>query len=137
MNILINYFLPHIGEYQFDQKALFLGHMTFKLLKVFNNVDKPTDRDSFKYKRIETAGSLLYNLFREYYQSMLHVIVKRFDNEYYYKNNSKIYDDDNFGNLIKNNYKTFFSEDGFSVQKGFMKAFKGQWGSKEYAVSLS
>ena len=132
MNILINYFLPHIGEYQFDQKALFLGHMTFKLLKVFNNVDKPTDRDSFKYKRIETAGSLLYNLFREYYQSMLHVIVKRFDNEYYYKNNSKIYDDDNFGNLIKNNYKTFFSEDGFSVQKGFMKAFKGQWGSKEY-----
>ena len=132
MNILINYFLPHIGEYQFDQKALFLGHMTFKLLKVFKNVDKPTDRDSFKHKRIETTGSLLYNLFREYYQSMLHVIVKRFDNEYYYKNNSKIYDDDNFVNLIKNNYKTFFNEDGFSVQNGFVKAFKGQWGSKEY-----
>ena len=132
MNILINYFLPHIGEYQFEQKALFLGHMTFKLLKVFKNVDKPTDRDSFKYKRIETTGSLLYNLFREYYQSMLHVIIKRFDNEYYYKNNSKIYDDENFVNLIKNNYKTFFNEDGFSVQTGFMKAFKGQWGSKEY-----
>ncbi len=134
MNILINYFLPHIGEYQFHQKALFLGYMTFKLLKVFKNIDKPTDRDSFKYKRIETTGSLIYNLFREYYQSMLHIIVKRFDNEYYYKNNSKIYDDENFVNLIKNNYKTFFSEDGFTVQNGFMKAFKGQWGSKEYTT---
>ena len=83
--------------------------MTFKLLKVFKNIDKPTDRDSFKYKRIETTGSLLYNLFREYYQSMLHSVVKRFDNEYYYKNNSKIYDDENYVNLIKNNYKNFFS----------------------------
>ena len=34
-------------------------------------------------------------------------MIKRFDNEYYYKNNSKIYDDENFVNLIKIIVKLF------------------------------
>ena len=134
MDILTNYFLPHIGELHFKQKALFIGHMVFKLLKLYTKVEPPTDRDSFRYKRIETPGLLLYNLFREYYQQMLKNITLRFDNEFYYKENSDIYNDANFPNLIKQNYKTFFLESGFSVQVGFKNAFKGQWGSKEYTT---
>jgi len=130
MDILTNYFIPHMGELHFKQKALFLGNMVFKLLRVFKQVDPPTDRDSFLYKRVETPGSLLHDLFREHYRTMLSNIFKKFDNEYYYKEKSAIYDDENFINLIKNNYTDFFKEQGFYVQDGFNKAFKGQWGSQ-------
>ena len=67
LEILTNYFLPHIGEINFKDKAYFLGLMVFELLKVFTGDNKPTDRDSFKYKRVESPGTLLYDLFREYY----------------------------------------------------------------------
>ena len=132
MDILMNYFIPHMGEMHFTQKAMFLGHMVFKLLRTMKNVDKPTDRDSFKYKRIETTGSLMNDLFREYYREMLTEIRKRFDKEYYFKEKGNIYEGENYSDLIENNYINFFKEKGFIVQRGLMKAFKGQWGSKAY-----
>ena len=41
--------------------------MVLELLKVFTKEKKPTDRDSFKYKRVELPGTLIYDLFKEYY----------------------------------------------------------------------
>ena len=116
MDILINYFIPHMGELHFTQKSFFLGHMVFKLLRVMKDVDKPTDRDSFKCKRIETTGSLLNDLFREYYQEMIAEVRKRFDKEYYFKEKGNIYEGEDFTNLIENNYISFFKEKGFIVQ---------------------
>ena len=67
IEILSNFFLPHIGELNFLDKAYYIGYMVFKLLKVYINEEKPTDRDNFRFQRIELSGSLLYDLFREYY----------------------------------------------------------------------
>ena len=63
----MNYFLPHIGELNFKEKSLYLGYIVFRLLRVYTNLEKPTDRDSYTYKRIEVSGMLLNQLFREYY----------------------------------------------------------------------
>ena len=54
LEILSIYFLPHIGELNFKQKALFLGYIVRRLLDVYTKKTPPTDRDSFKFKRIET-----------------------------------------------------------------------------------
>ncbi|GAG21734.1 unnamed protein product, partial [marine sediment metagenome] len=51
MEILMNYLLPNIGELNFHDKACYIGYMVLELLKVYNGDNKPTDRDSFKYKR--------------------------------------------------------------------------------------
>ena len=67
LDILSNYFLPHIGETNYKDKAYFLGHMVFKILRVFLKEEKATDRDSFRFKRVELPGNLLYDLFKEYY----------------------------------------------------------------------
>ena len=50
MYILMDYLLPHIGELNFHEKALYIGHMVFELLKVFRGVKRPTDRDSLILK---------------------------------------------------------------------------------------
>ena len=66
LDILRLDFLPHVGN-DMEKKALYLGFMVNKLLRVFMGKEAPTDRDNFKFKRIETSGSLIYDLFREYY----------------------------------------------------------------------
>ena len=52
MQILMIYFLPHIGELNFTQKALYLGYIVKRLLSVAHGEEKPTDRDSYLYKRM-------------------------------------------------------------------------------------
>ena len=83
-DILMNYFLPHVGEDNFLNKAYFIGFMVNKLLRVFMAKEPPTDRDNFKFKRIETSGSLIYDLFREYYLIQNRNIFLKIDKEYYY-----------------------------------------------------
>jgi len=123
-DILMNYFLPHIGEDNFLDKAYFIGFMVFKILKVFTNQEKPTDRDNFKFKRVETSGSLIYQLFREYYLIQNRAISLTIDKEYYYHTGKY---SDNFTSLIQDNVKDIFKQR--IVEDGFKKAFKGNWGA--------
>jgi len=59
LEILMDYLLPHIGENNFLNKAFFLGYMVKELLQVYKNDKMSTDRDSFKFKRVELAGTLI------------------------------------------------------------------------------
>jgi DNA-directed RNA polymerase II subunit RPB2 len=127
LEILMNYFLPHIGENNFTDKAYYIGHMVKELLKVFTKENKPTDRDSFKYKRVDITGYLLYDLFKEYYTLQQRNIFQTIDKEYYYKQG--LYQK-NFTALIDNNHKDIFKER--IVENGFKKAFKGNWGSEAH-----
>jgi hypothetical protein len=68
-------------------KALqnFYGHYAIiKVLSVKSGIAKPTDRDNFKYKRIELVGPLLYNLLNEYYKIQVKSIQLGFEQTLYY-----------------------------------------------------
>ena len=127
LDILMNYFLPHIGEHNFLDKAYYIGYMAKRLLRVFTGEEKPTDRDNFKYKRVELAGSLIYDLFREYYLIQKREIGLKIDKEYYYHSGKY---KNSFINLISENSQEYFKER--TVEKGFKKAFKGNWGSEAH-----
>ena len=132
LNILSNYFLPHIGELNFNEKALYLGYMVKRLLLVFTKEEKATNRDSYAYKRIEDSGMLIYQLFREYYNLQWHDIYKRIDKEYFY--HKPTYQGENFPNLITENLSLIFSQR--IVEEGFRKAFKGNWGAQAHTKRL-
>jgi len=123
-DILMNYFLPHIGEDNFLNKAYFIGFMVNKLLRVFMGKEAPTDRDNFKFKRIETSGSLIYDLFREYFLIQKRNIFLKIDKEFYYHAGKYR---TNFVSLIEDNLGSFFKER--LVEDGFKKGFKGNWGA--------
>ncbi len=125
--ILTDYFLPHIGETNYTEKAYFLGYMTKRLLLAYQGVELPVDRDSFRYKRVELVGSLIHELFREYYKMQLKHIHVSFEKKLYY--NMQMYENDLQG-LIMTNYKSIFGER--IVEEGFRKAFKGNWGATEH-----
>ena len=131
LEILMNYLLPHIGELNFRDKACFIGNMVINLLKVFTKEQKPTDRDSFKYKRVELPGTLLYDLFKEFYTLQQRRIFLHIDEKYYF--NQGTYQS-NFPSLILDNYKEFFQDR--LVESGFRKGFKGNWGAEEHTKRL-
>jgi DNA-directed RNA polymerase II subunit RPB2 len=126
IDILMNYFLPHIGEDNFLNKAYYIGFMVNKILRVFMGREKPTDRDNFKFKRIETSGTLIYGLFREYYLMQAKSIFLRMDKEFYYQPGKYRA---NFPSLIEDNYKEYFKVR--VIEDGFKKGFKGNWGADE------
>ena len=133
LKIMCDYFLPHIGVTNFRDKAFFLGHMVKKLLLVFTKKAKPTDRDSFRFKRVETPGTLIYDLFNEYYTIQQKYIFKCVDSKYHF--NKISYENENFKNLVtKVNYRDYFSEK--IVEAGFKRAFKGNWGAATHTKRL-
>jgi DNA-directed RNA polymerase II subunit RPB2 len=129
--ILSDYFLPHIGENNYIEKAYYLGHIVFRLLSVFMGLELPTDRDNFKYKRIEQVGPLLYSLFREYYTIQFKKIHYEFESRLYYK--QALYADNLF-DLIDKNYRDVFRTR--IVDDGLRKAFKGNWGAESHTKRI-
>jgi DNA-directed RNA polymerase II subunit RPB2 len=132
IEILTNYFLPHVGDLNFLEKSYFIGYMVNRMLRVFTKEEKPTDRDNFRYKRVKLSGTLIYELFREYYMVQLRTISLTLDKEYYFHRGK--YKDDEFVNLIKLNYKDFFKQK--VVESGFSKAFKGNWGATAHTKRI-
>lgn len=130
-DILMNYFLPQVGETNYTQKAYYLGNMVYRLLRVSLKIDPPTDRDSFKFKRIELSGMLIYDLFKEYYALQQQHIRLSMDREYF--KDPKKYEK-NFIGLIQMNYQEYFRER--IVENGFKKAFKGNWGATEHTKRI-
>ena len=127
LEILADYFLPHIGEVNYTEKAFYLGNMVFRLLSVYTNLEQPTDRDNFKYKRLELVGSLMYDLFREYYNLQLKHIQVEFEKRILY---SEIL----YANDLPLLVQTFHEEilKNRIVENGFTKAFKGNWGAQTH-----
>ena len=132
LDILMQYFLPHVGELNFIDKAYFVGYMVYKLLRVYTKQENPTDRDSFNFKRVDLSGNLLYDLFREYYLIQNRNIYQTIDKEYFYHEGKYKYED--FTDLISFNIKDIFKER--TIEIGFKKAFKGNWGSSSNTKRL-
>jgi DNA-directed RNA polymerase II subunit RPB2 len=125
-NILMNYFLPHIGEDNFINKAYYIGFMVYKLLRVSIGKELPTDRDNFKFKRIETSGSLIYDLFREYYLLQNQQIKIIIDKLWYYNRTGYSV---KLLSLVTDNERDIFKER--TLEHGFKIGFKGNWGASE------
>ena len=79
VNILENDLFPHCHTKV--QKIYFLGYMLNKLLLTSNGLRKIDDRDSYQNKRIDLAGVLLNNLFRNYFNKLVKDMQKQTINE--------------------------------------------------------
>lgn len=124
--VLADLFLPHVGEVNFRDKAFYLGHIVGEMLAVDSGVRAATDRDNFKYKRIEPVGTLLRSLFREYFLLYTANVRRGFETKYEF--NKAAYAD--MSVLIETTQEDVFADYGKNqVDVGIKKAFKGSWGA--------
>lgn len=131
MHILSDFFLPHVGELNFREKAYHLGNMVLQLILVYAGVHPPTDRDNFKFKRVDTPGNLLYDLFKEYYNIQQKYISLELEKRIHF--GKGIYENDLIG-LLQKNYQEIFKER--ILERGFSKAYKGNWGAFSHTKRL-
>ena len=68
--------LPHVGPNPRD-KAMFLGHMAGKLLRVAHGLLPPDNRDTYLNKRVETPGVEFTTLFRTQFNKLVNDCVSK------------------------------------------------------------
>jgi len=125
-DIIKNDLLPHIGN-NYKKKAFFIGHMVKQLLDVFLNKRKIDDRDSYINKRIDTAGVLMTNLFRQYYTKAIKDMKTNINKEF----SSGSWKADNDFNKIINKTNIYKVIKFSTITTGLKFALAtGNWGIK-------
>jgi len=125
MDILNNDLYPHC--HNTTQKIHFIGYMTNKLLQASFGIVKQDDRDSYINKRIDLTGTLLNNLFRNYFNKLVKDMEKQVIREI---NNGSWKSTDNYENIINltNIYKIIKST---TIENGIKRALAtGDFGIK-------
>lgn len=126
MDVLNNDLFPHC--HNITQKTYFLGYMTNKLLQAATGLVKQDDRDSYINKRVDLTGTLLNNLFRNYFNKLVKDMEKQVIREI---NNGSWKSTDDYENIINltNIYKIIKST---TIENGLKRALStGDFGIKQ------
>jgi len=130
-HILMHDIFPNMGVL-YESKALFLGHVVNKLVRVAVGAEKESDRDNYLYKRVDISGFLIGNLFRDYYNQFRNTMRNRIDQQYLYgpwRTSAEV------RNLInRTNFYSIF--DGNIITNGMLKSLKGSWGRSMVDVKI-
>lgn len=124
-NVIETDLYPHCATEK--QKLYFLGYMTHKLLTTRFGWRKPDDRDAYFNKRIDLTGTLLNNLFRNYFNKMVKDMSKQIVREI---NSGSWRSTDNSLNIVNNTniYKIVKST---TIENGIKRALAtGDFGVK-------
>ena len=109
------------------QKIYFLGYMTNRLLRANFGWIPPDDRDSYLNKRIDLTGTLINNLFRNYFNKLVKDMQKQIVREI---NNGSWKSTEDYENIINqtNIYKIIKST---TIENGLKRALStGDFGIK-------
>jgi DNA-directed RNA polymerase II subunit RPB2 len=116
IEVLSNDLFPHCQT--LEQKLYLLGYMAKKLIQTSLGWLPPDDRDSYTNKRIELTGTLLNNLFRNYFNKLVKEMQKQIVREI---NNGSWRSTEDYENIINmtNIYKIMKST---TIENGINRA---------------
>jgi len=116
-----------------EQQIYFLGYMTKKLLLCTTGAVKCDDRDSYLNKRIDLTGTLLNNLFRNYFNKLVKDMSKQIIRE---MKNGSWKSTDNYTQILNytNVYKSIKST---TIENGIKRALStGDFGINKINVRV-
>ena len=112
MYLLKTNFIPHLSC-DIRDKAIYLGYMINRLLRVAIGRLPIDDRDSYINKRVDLQGDLMFELFKQQYKKMINDCNKFFNN--------RMDDEKNPPNIIHNIKPN-------TIEQGFMSSLMtGSW----------
>ena len=125
---------PHVeGETDtgalYRRKAYQLGRLLKMAMDVALDLSKPSDRDHFKFKRMETSGDLCFKEFRRIFRDMSKGMLLELDkrvNQFERAN----YAGDKLVTVFQPENITFYWRN-YRLLNEFLKSFKGSWGGKD------
>ena len=116
MDVLNNDIFPHCKTK--EQKIYLIGYMANQLIQTSLGIRSVDDRDSYTNKRIELTGTLLNNLFRNYFNKLVKEMQKHVIREI---NNGSWRSTEDYSNIINmtNIYKIMKST---TIENGITRA---------------
>ena len=107
------------------EKAYYLGYMTNQLLKLYLGLIPETDRDNLMYKRVNLSGTLMSNLFSDYYNKFQIYSKRLIEEEYEY--HKGVYSGGKISSLVDDDNKQIYFPASV-ITDGFVTSLKGNWG---------
>ena len=129
MNLTDDMF-PHCekGESLMRRKAYLLGHMTKMAMDVALGYANPSDRDHYRYKRLDSSGELCFQEFRRVFKEVSKSMLTKLDSTLHYQ--TKSYDGSKFSELVQEERIGSIWR-SFTFLNEFETSFKKQWGGKD------
>ena len=124
IDILNNNLLPNYHDDN-NSKIDFLAYSVRKILLTHLNVYKPTDRDSYSYKRVDVSGALLLELYRELWGNFQRNTSLKIDKEY--DSTTRKSDSDISGLVDIDNLESVFD---YTIMNQIVKSFGSIFGTK-------
>lgn len=119
-----------VGE-TYRRKAFLLGHMARMAMDVALGISEPSDRDHFRYKRLDSSGDLCFYEFRRIFNDVTSLMTRRIDQRITY--GSELYVGDKLKDVIGDDIDYYWKS--FIFLDEYTKCFKkGTW-DKHVGVS--
>lgn len=118
--VIMNDLFPNIGH-DFRKKALYLGHLVKELVLTTVGRIPQNKRDNYMFKRVDTTGIELGNIFRDFYNQFRNIALNRMEQEYNTSSSNKVMELIHAGNIHTILRSSIISD-------GMYKSMKGNWG---------
>jgi DNA-directed RNA polymerase II subunit RPB2 len=130
---LYNDMFPHCEKLPEDtaasfyrRKAYLLGMMTRMAVDVAIEITPKTDREHYRFKRLEASGELMFAEFRRIYKDTMNTMKRLLDERVFYERQN--YSGRKIANVIRGNMHDYWKSYFFIGE--FEKSFKGLWNKK-------
>ena len=133
---LYNYLFPHCelqeGESAasfYRRKAYLLGILTRMTMEVAIGAKPKTDREHYRFKRLDASGDLLFQEFRRVFKEVSNSMKTLMDSRVHYQ--QETYAGKKLTELVQvENINTVYWK-YYTFLNSFEKSFKGKWGGKD------
>jgi DNA-directed RNA polymerase II subunit RPB2 len=131
---LFNSMFPHCEKREestasfFRRKAYILGNMVRMAMDVAIGKTGKSDRDHFRFKRLDSSGDLCFQMFRKVYKEVAKEMLTKIDSRHEFEKQS--YAGNKIVNVVQPENINYYWK-GRRFLETFEKSFKGQWDGKD------
>ena len=112
----------------YRRKAYVLGNMVRMAMDVALEKTGKSDRDHFRFKRLDSSGELCFQQFRSTYKNIAKEMLTKIDSRIHFE--QKAYAGAKVANVVQPENITYYWG-GRTLLNDFEKSFKGQWNGKD------
>jgi DNA-directed RNA polymerase II subunit RPB2 len=112
----------------YRRKSYLLGQMVKMAIDVALGITNVSDRDHFRYKRLDASGELCFQEFRRVFKDVSKRMLVEMDSRIEFER--KVYAGENIVNLVPEEKIPFYWK-SYTLLNEFEKSFKGQWAGKD------
>lgn len=134
VNIFTNMF-PHCEKREgestasfYRRKAYVLGNMVRMAMDVAIGKTGKSDRDHFRFKRLDSSGDLCFQMFRKIYKEVGKEMMTKIDSRIHFEQQS--YSGEKIANVVQSENMSYYWGARTFLNE-FEKAFKGKWMGKD------